>query len=88
MEEPVEVLCDKVETVKGFCYLRDRLNANGGCETAATSKVRRIGWVKLRESRELLGGRRFSLRMKWMVYRTCVRTAMLYGIETWRVRES
>ena len=23
-EEPVEVLCDEVETVKGFCYLGDK----------------------------------------------------------------
>ena len=37
MEEPVEVLCDEVETVKGFCYLGDRLNASGRCETAVTS---------------------------------------------------
>ena len=29
-EEPVELLCDEVETVKGFCYLGDRLNASGG----------------------------------------------------------
>ena len=39
-EEPVEVLCNAVETVKGFCYLGDRLNASGECETAVTSKVR------------------------------------------------
>ena len=39
-EEPVEVLCDEVEAVKGFCYLGDRLNASGGCETAVTLKVR------------------------------------------------
>ena len=39
-EEPVEVLCDEVETVKGFCYLGDRLNASGGCETAVTARVR------------------------------------------------
>ena len=29
-EEPVEVLCDEVETVKEFCYLGDRMNASGG----------------------------------------------------------
>ena len=80
-EEPVEVLCDEVETVKGFCYLGDRLNASGGCETAVTSRVR-IGWMKFRECGELLRGRRFSLTMKGMVYRTCVRSAMLYGSET------
>ena len=57
-EEPVEVLCDEVETVKEFCYLGDRLSASGGCETAVTSRVR-IGWMKLRECGELLRGRSF-----------------------------
>ena len=68
-EEPVEVLCDEVETVKGFCHLGDRLNASGGCETAVTARVR-IGWMKFRECGELLLGRRFSLKMKGMVYRS------------------
>ena len=86
-EKPVEVLCDEVETVKGFCYLRDKLNASGGCETAVTSKVR-IGWIKFRECGELLRGRKFSLRMKGMVYQSCVRSAMLYGSETWCLREN
>ena len=43
--------------------------------------------MKFRERGELLRGR-FSLRMKRMVYRSCVRSAMLYGSETWRLRES
>ena len=47
-KEPVEVLCNEVETVKGFCYIGDRLNASGGGETAVTSRVR-IGWTKFRE---------------------------------------
>ena len=87
MEEPVEVLCDEVETVKGFCYLGDKLNASDGCETAVTSRVRN-GWMKFRECGELLRERRFSVRMKWMVYQSCVRSAMLYGSETWCLRES
>ena len=86
-EEPAEVLCDEVETVKGFCYLGDRLNASGGCETAVTARVR-IGWMKFRECEELLLGRRFSLKMKGMVYRSCVRSAMLHGSETWCLREN
>ena len=68
----MEVLCGEVESVKGFCYLGDRLNASGGCETAVTSRVR-IAWTKFRECGELLRGRRFSLRMKEMVYRSCVK---------------
>ena len=86
-EEPVEVLCDEVETVKEFFHLGDRLNASGGCETAVTSRVQ-IRWMKFRECGELLRGRRFSLRMKGMVYRSYVRLAMLYGRETWCLRES
>ena len=39
-EEPVEVLCDEMKTVKGFCCLEDRLNASGECETAVTARVR------------------------------------------------
>ena len=30
-----EVMCDEVETVKGFCYFDNMLNASGGCEAAA-----------------------------------------------------
>ena len=86
-EEPVEVLCDEVETVKGFCYLGHRLNASGGCETSVTARVK-IGWMKFRECGELLLGGRFSLKMKGMVYRSCVRSAMLYGSETWCLREN
>ena len=73
--------------MKGFCYLGDRRNASGGCETAVTSRVR-IGWMKFGECGELLCGRRFSWRMKGMVYQSCVRSAMLHGSETWCLRES
>ena len=47
--------------MKGFCYVRDKLNASGGCETAVTARVR-IGWIKCRECPELLLGKRFSLK--------------------------
>ena len=85
-KEPLEVLCDEVETVKGF-YVGDRLNASGGCETAVTARVR-IGWMKFRECGELLLGRGFFLKMKGMVYRSCVRSAMLFGSETWCLRKN
>ena len=70
--DSIEKLCDEVEKVNGFCYLRDRLNASGGCEVAVTAKVR-IDWVRFRECVELLLGNRFPLRMKGKVYRCCVR---------------
>ena len=83
----MEVLCDEVENVKELCCLGNRLNASSGRDTAVTSRVR-IGWMKFKECGELLLGRRFSLRMNEMIYRSCVRSAMLYGSETWRLRET
>ena len=82
-----EELCEEVDTVRGFCYLRDRVNASGGCKAAVTARTR-IGWVKFKECGELLNSKRFSLKTKGMVYRSCVRSAMLYGSETWCLREN
>ena len=56
-------LCDEVQTVNGFCYLGDRLNASGSCEAAVTARVR-IGWVRFKKCEELLLGKRLPLRMK------------------------
>ena len=85
--DSIEKLCDEVETVNGFCYLGDRLNASGGCEAAATARVR-IGWVRFRKCGELLLGNRFPLKMKGKVYCCCVRSAILYGSETWCLKEN
>ena len=82
---PDQKLCDCVETVSKFTNLGDRLNATGGCETAVTARSR-IGWIKFRECSEILEGRRFSLKMKGKFYKSCVRSAMLYGSEAWRLR--
>ncbi|XP_015776010.1 PREDICTED: uncharacterized protein LOC107354102 [Acropora digitifera] len=71
--DSVEELCEEVETVRGFCYLGDKVNGGGGCEAAVTARAR-IGWVKFRECGELLNSKRFSLKLKGMVYRSCVRS--------------
>ena len=76
-------------TVFGFLksvrYLGDRLNASGGSEAAVTARTR-IGWITFREGEELLYGRKFSVKMKRKIYQSCVRSAMLYGSETWCLR--
>ena len=83
--EPVEELCEEVETVRGFCYLGDRVNASGVCEVAVTTRAR-IGWMKFKECGELLNSKRFSLKMKGMVYQSCVKWAILYGSETFSLK--
>ena len=72
--------------MRSFCYLGDRVNASDGCGAAVTAAAR-IGWVKFKECGELLNSKRFFLKTKGMVYRSCVRLAMLYGSETWCLRE-
>ena len=63
MVDSIEKLYDEVETMIGFCYLGDRLNSSGGCESAVTARVR-IGWVRFRKCEELLLGNRFPMKMK------------------------
>ena len=79
--------CDEVETVSEFTYLGDRVSASGGCEAAVTDRIR-CGCVKFRECGELLYGRRFLLTLKWAVCKSCVRPAILYGNETWCLKDS
>ena len=87
--EPGEELSffDQVDFVKIFCYLGDRLNASGGSEAAVTARTR-IEWIRFRECGKLLSGRKFSLKIKERIYQSCVRLTMLYGSETWCVREN
>ena len=44
--------------------------------------------MKFRECGEMLNSKRFSLKLKGMVHQSCIRLAMLYGIETWCLREN
>ena len=53
---------------------------SGGCKAAVTARAR-LGWKKS-ESVERYFEKRFSLRMKGKVYKSYVRSAMLYGSET------
>ena len=79
--EVVENMNNGVERVESFVYLGDKLNAAGACTSAVTARVR-AGWKKFRELGGLLCGKKWSVRLKGRVYRTCVRTAMIYGSET------
>ena len=48
-----------------------KVDTSGGCEAAVTA-IARIGWMKFKECGELLNSKRFSLKMKGMVYWSCV----------------
>ena len=82
-----EKSCDISEAAWEFTYHGDRATANGGCEAAVTA---RTGWRcdKLRESGELLHGRRHLSRLKWTVHSSYIRPAILCGSEAWCLKES
>ena len=66
--EQEETLSDEVETVMEFTFLGDRMSAGGGWEAAVIARIT-CWWVKLRECRELLYGRRFPLKLKGLFMR-------------------
>ena len=73
------------ERVDKFYYLGDILSAGGGAEASSITRIR-TGWKKFWELLPLLTSRVFSHQMKGNIYKACVRSAMLYGSETWPVK--
>ena len=45
------------------------------------------GWMKFQEMGGVSCGRKWSIGMEGRVYKACVRSAMVYGGETWVVKE-
>jgi len=62
------------------------MNASGGCEVAVTARTR-IGWMKFRKYGEIIYEKWYSQKLKRKIYRNCVRSAVLYGSETWCLEE-
>ena len=73
------------EVVDQFCYLGDMLSASGGAEASSIARDR-TGWKKLRELLPLLAPKVLSYRLKEKIYEAGIRSAMLYGNETWPVK--
>ena len=67
--------------------LGDRVSTCGGYETAETARST-CGWVKFKERGQLMYGKKFPLRLNGAVHRSYVRPAILYGSETWCLKES
>lgn len=75
-----------LEVVENFCYLGDMLGSEGGVERSVITRVG-TAWRKFRELLCLLTSRVLSLLAKGRLYEACVRSVMLYGSETWAVKE-
>jgi len=58
-----------LEKVNKFCYLGDMLDADGGCDSAVTARVR-SAWKTFCEYPPVLTGKWFSLKLQARVYAT------------------
>ncbi|KAI5085808.1 hypothetical protein C0J45_1025, partial [Silurus meridionalis] len=70
-----------VEKVEEFRYLGSTVQSNGQCVRKVKKRVQ-AGWSGWRRVTGVICKSRVSARMKGNVYRTVVRPAMLYGLET------
>jgi len=70
-----------LEKVDKLCYLGNALDADGGCDSAVTAKIR-FAWEKFHEYLPILTGKGFSLKLKGKVYAICVRSCLMHDSET------
>ncbi|XP_057306970.1 uncharacterized protein LOC130645111 [Hydractinia symbiolongicarpus] len=75
-----------LEIVENFCYLGDMLDSEGGVGRSVTCRIG-SAWKKFRELLPLLTSRVLSIEVKGRLYEACVRSVMLYGSETWAVKQ-
>ena len=61
------------------------IGAGGGAEEASRTRVK-CSWGKFRELSPILTARGASLKLKGKIYRTCVRSVLVYGSETWAMK--
>ncbi|KAK3509655.1 hypothetical protein QTP70_008402 [Hemibagrus guttatus] len=72
---------EEVKKVQEFKYLGSTVQSNGECGKEVKKRVQ-AGWNGWRKVSGVLCDQKISARIKGKVYRTVVRPAMLYGLET------
>ena len=77
----------KLEVVESFCYLGDQQCPGGTCEPCTIHRCK-VAWSKFRELLPLLTNKSISLTNRGVVYRSCVRNAMLHASECWPLKVS
>ncbi|KAK3547686.1 hypothetical protein QTP86_026932, partial [Hemibagrus guttatus] len=77
---------EEVKKVQEFKYLGSTVQSNGECGKEVKKRVQE-GWNGWRKVSGVLCDQKISARIKGKVYRTVVRPAMLYGLETVSLRK-
>ncbi|KAK3554542.1 hypothetical protein QTP70_025394 [Hemibagrus guttatus] len=77
---------EEVKKIQEFKYLGSTVQSNGECGKEVKNRVQ-AGWNGWRKVSGVLCDKKISARIKGKVYRTVVRAAMLYGLETVSLRK-
>ncbi|KAK3552622.1 hypothetical protein QTP86_017898 [Hemibagrus guttatus] len=77
---------EEVKKVQEFKYLGSTVQSSGECGKEVKKRVQ-AGWNAWRKVSGVLCDQKISARIKGKVYRTVVRPAMLYGLETVPLRK-
>ncbi|KAK3544481.1 hypothetical protein QTP86_013141 [Hemibagrus guttatus] len=77
---------EEVKKVQEFKYLGSTVQSNGECGKEVKKRVQ-AGWNGWKKVSGVLCDRKISARIKGKVYRTVVRSAMLYGLQTVSLRK-
>ena len=79
--EELKLQGENVKRVKNFKYLGSTLSSNGRCEEEVRRRIQ-AGWMSWKKVSGVLCDRKLSARVKGEMYKSVVRPAMLYGMET------
>ena len=79
--EELKLQGEKVKRAKNFKYLSSTASSDGRCEEEVRRRIQ-AGWMSWKKVSGVLCNRKLSARVKGKMYKSVVRPAMLYGMET------
>ena len=79
--EELKLQGEKVKRAKNFKYLGSTVSSDGRCEEEVRRRIQ-AGWMSWRKVSGVLCNRKLSVKVKGKMYKSVVRPAMLYGMET------
>ena len=84
--EELKLQGEKVNRAKNFKRLGSTVSSDGRCEQEVRRRIQ-AGWISRRKVSGVLCDRTLSAKFKGKMYKSVVRPAMLYGMETVAVTE-
>ena len=84
--EELKLQGEKVKRAKKFKYLGSTVSSDGRCKEEVRRRIQE-GWMCWRKVSGVLCDRKLSAKVKGKMYKSVVRPAMLYGMETMAVTD-